>query len=173
MTQRNLRVPLLRGCAAVVGSALLLAGCSNQGTAQPEPSATGPATPVPTSGVRGVPVAKAECSEAGASTPNAVGAKLEHVVDIESLVSCEWRSSGLQQFTISTSSAAFPHVIASLSAPDEAPTTGVCAMYVDVQRQVIAITPTKAFAIHIPVDECNHYQTDALAALNNASKAAN
>ncbi len=70
--------------------------------------------------------------------------------------------------TITPTQAPFSALIATLSAPDESPTTGACYAYGDVPQVVLASTNHGAYQVSIPVDACHHYQQAALDELRRA-----
>jgi hypothetical protein len=52
----------------------------------------------------------------------------------------------------------FSALLGLLSSPDQPPTAQACAMYADAPQVVLARTAGGAYAVHIPVDGCGHYQ---------------
>jgi len=90
---------------------------------------------------------------------------------VQTLRLCPIPGSGLsaEGLTLDRSGPNFDALLRALSAADEPPTPGaVCPLYADLRQVVLARAGDRVYEISIPSDACNHYQRDALDALNRA-----
>ena len=72
--------------------------------------------------------------------------------------------------TVSASNPAFAGLLAALATPDiEAKGERIaCPTYADIPQTVEAQSPAAVMVVHIPIDECGHYQSGPLFALMRA-----
>jgi hypothetical protein len=89
--------------------------------------------------------------------------------DIHRLVLCALPTSRSRTTVIlRPGDSAFAPLVTALAEPDAAKSTGPCPEYADLTQLIFATTTAGRVLVHIPVDGCDHYEGDALKALNQA-----
>jgi hypothetical protein len=158
---------LVAGAAALT-TAALLAGCASSSAGAPgAPPST---TPGP-SGLRGTEAASIQCGSSVFQPDDTRAATLpDKPVRV---VICPLPMPN----AVSTTADLRPppaDLLRALSLPDELAPAGsqyACAAYADVPRLVYAQVPGgTVYLMHIPVDACGHYLTQALTVVNHYAK---
>lgn len=71
--------------------------------------------------------------------------------------------------TLSSGDPRFAPLASALSEADLPRQSGPCPLYADVVQPVLARTTSQVLWVHVPVDGCGHYRTEARAALRSVS----
>ena len=153
---------------AACGSSTHVSTPGSTSTTRGSANTTSTTVSIPSTRVlRGAPVGSFECP------PRPVSSVVSSIpIDaVQTLLLCPTSMPGLSAnaVTLGADRPIFKTLIAALSAADEPPTRGaVCPLYADLLQVVVAKTSGGVYQVSIPTDACNHYQRDALDALNRA-----
>lgn len=122
-------------------------------------SCSGNSTPM----IRGTPISSFACP------PRSAGGQLDHigVADVTAVVLCPLSANGAA-VTLGPSDPTFRPLLQALASPDRARTHGACLTYADIPQTVEVKEATAFDLVHIPVDQCGHYQKTALTELTKA-----
>jgi len=127
-----------------------------------------PSFPPPSDLLRGSRLTAVECP-----APTRAGSAMTlRVSEVTAVLLCPLAVPPLMQggsVTLSQSNPAFVGLLTALAAADiKANKRIACPAYADIPQTVQAETASAVMVVHIPVDECGHYQQGALFALMRA-----
>ncbi|HVY08839.1 MAG TPA: PASTA domain-containing protein [Mycobacteriales bacterium] len=151
----------MKAARLVAVSALAVIGTACSGSSG---SSTNPTTLT----VRGTQVSAYSCTAAASATPVTVSPST--VTELK-LCPVDVPNQPSKAAIVTPDDKSFTRLVSALALPDKPPTNDACAAYADVPQKVLAKTEDAPLLLHIPVDGCGHYRTEATSALAAARAA--
>lgn len=146
-----------RGLAAAGAALTLLAACGSNARSSSAPP------PRPAGAVlRGTVSDSFNCPPSGGGASSTVSTSA-----VTALLVCG--REGKEDVTLSPGDRRFAPLVSALSEADLPRQSGPCPLYADVVQPVLARTASQVLVVHVPVDGCGHYRTEARAALRSVT----